>query len=37
MRGHTESLIAYSILKPSKSFLEVILKTAPGSKFWLEP
>lgn len=30
MRGHIESLTAYSVLKPSKSFLEAILKIASG-------
>lgn len=37
MRGHIESLTAYSVLKSSKSFLEAILKTASGGKFWLKP
>lgn len=37
MRGPTESLTAYSVLKPSKSFLGAILKTGLGGKFWLKP
>lgn len=37
MRGPTESLAAYSVLKLSKSFLEAILKPALGDEFWLKP
>lgn len=33
MRGLTESLTAYSVMKPSKLFLGAILKTALGGKF----